>query len=579
MAACPTCGKDLTYISQYERWYCYAEAKYAPKDFAKPEVAPAGTELVTSDPQSVVTVEAAPSSIGAPAEESHYGHYHCPTCGKELTFIAQYNRYYCYADSKYAPKDIQPISAAMAQPSAPLAAVEPAKVETRPVAAAPEPVPVASPQPTPPAAVEPKEEPVSQPVQEEPRPEAEPQPQPELAPTIPEAAPAVTSPPAEEAPKEEAPSRPEVKRDAVTKAKKAKLVEWSKAYGLDASGSRTVLRDRILEYMDAHRLDETEEEAEEEPEEAPEVIPSAAPEATPSPEPSPAAQPHTAEPEPTPEPQSVSEPLAEPEPASVEEPEPAAEIVTPEETEPPASSSSTVAPSESPPISPAADLPRAAPAAAPALPTVPVVDVAQALPCPTCGKDLTYIAQYDRFYCYAEGKYAPKDYGKAAAVPAPPLEVPKPAPTAAPAPAPVVIVPPVIVQVPRAEARVVNPCPTCGRELRFVKDYDRWWCEAEKKYAPKDYGKKNLCPTCGKELTWIPEYQRWYCYAEFKYAPKTIPAPAAGAAVALERPVPAAPAVRVEPAVLARPETVAVVTGITKPEHRHGRKLCSFSFR
>ena len=140
MAACPTCGKDLTYIPQYERWYCYAEAKYAPKDFPKPEVASAGTEPVTSDPQSVVTVEARPSSIGAPAEESHYGHYHCPTCGKGLTFIAQYNRYYCYADSKYAPKDIQPISAAMAGTTAPSAAVEPAKVETPSEAATPGPL-------------------------------------------------------------------------------------------------------------------------------------------------------------------------------------------------------------------------------------------------------------------------------------------------------------------------------------------------------------------------------------------------------------------------------------------------------
>jgi sporulation protein YlmC with PRC-barrel domain len=25
------------------------------------------------------------------------------------------------------------------------------------------------------------------------------------------------------------------------------------------------------------------------------------------------------------------------------------------------------------------------------------------------------------------------------------------------------------------------------------------------------------CPTCGKPLTWIPQYQRWYCYNEKKY--------------------------------------------------------------
>jgi sporulation protein YlmC with PRC-barrel domain len=27
-----------------------------------------------------------------------------------------------------------------------------------------------------------------------------------------------------------------------------------------------------------------------------------------------------------------------------------------------------------------------------------------------------------------------------------------------------------------------------------------------------------LCPTCGKRLTWIPQYQRWYCYNDKKYA-------------------------------------------------------------
>ncbi|MCW3995939.1 MAG: PRC-barrel domain-containing protein [Candidatus Bathyarchaeota archaeon] len=26
-----------------------------------------------------------------------------------------------------------------------------------------------------------------------------------------------------------------------------------------------------------------------------------------------------------------------------------------------------------------------------------------------------------------------------------------------------------------------------------------------------------MCPTCGRPLTWIPQYQRWYCYNEKKY--------------------------------------------------------------
>ncbi|GBC69715.1 hypothetical protein HRbin01_01418 [archaeon HR01] len=29
--------------------------------------------------------------------------------------------------------------------------------------------------------------------------------------------------------------------------------------------------------------------------------------------------------------------------------------------------------------------------------------------------------------------------------------------------------------------------------------------------------KKATCPTCGRELTWIDQYQRWYCYNEGRY--------------------------------------------------------------
>jgi len=26
-----------------------------------------------------------------------------------------------------------------------------------------------------------------------------------------------------------------------------------------------------------------------------------------------------------------------------------------------------------------------------------------------------------------------------------------------------------------------------------------------------------MCPTCGRPLTWVPQYQRWYCYNDKKY--------------------------------------------------------------
>lgn len=38
-------------------------------------------------------------------------------------------------------------------------------------------------------------------------------------------------------------------------------------------------------------------------------------------------------------------------------------------------------------------------------------------------------------------------------------------------------------------------------------------------YTQPQKGRKEkyACPTCGKELTWIEQYQRWYCYNCGKY--------------------------------------------------------------
>jgi sporulation protein YlmC with PRC-barrel domain len=34
---------------------------------------------------------------------------------------------------------------------------------------------------------------------------------------------------------------------------------------------------------------------------------------------------------------------------------------------------------------------------------------------------------------------------------------------------------------------------------------------------PAQQSTQPLCPTCGKPLTWIAQYQRWYCYNDKKY--------------------------------------------------------------
>src|SRR6266571_1635852 len=64
-------------------------------------------------------------------------------------------------------------------------------------------------------------------------------------------------------------------------------------------------------------------------------------------------------------------------------------------------------------------------------------------PCPTCSRELTYIPQYNRWYCYSCLAYSPV-------------------------------------------ARAKNACPNCGATLRWIDRYERWWCDSCRRYAPAD---------------------------------------------------------------------------------------------
>ncbi len=543
--ACPTCGKDLTYIPQYDRFYCYACGNYAPRGY---------------------TASGPAIQLSATAQDAHEGHYHCPSCGKELTYIPQYRRYYCYAEGKYAPKDIQPLTAARARP-----------VETdvapkeEPKAAEPVVVEAEAPEPAP-AAAEPEARP------EEPEPvvvasKPQPAPEPVESAEAPSAAPAI----AKAKPVEE-PSRPKLTKNQVIRAKKVQLEEWSRAFGLDATGTRNVLRDRLLAY-----LTELQKEQQRKADVAEVLQPISAVEPRTEPAGEPAAQvaPTIVEqpkPEPVPEfvekaPEVVPvEPPIEPtiaEPPRAEGPAktaapPKQAEAAPIRTAPPEQAPAPVV--ESPPSTPAhaQEAPAivesesvAEPALAPAVPPAPdvtMVEVAKPLPCPKCGKELTYIAQYDRLYCFSCGNYAPKGYGR------------EPTPVVGEKPAIPVVTPKV-----KAEKKAEHPCPTCERELTYIKEYDRWYCYAEKKYAPKKV--KNPCPTCSKELTFIKEYDRWYCYGERKYAPKSYAAATSAVATA-PAPVGTAPAVEVasKPASAAAEEVPAkAVKIVPHGEHAHGR--------
>src|SRR5437870_3334842 len=70
--------------------------------------------------------------------------------------------------------------------------------------------------------------------------------------------------------------------------------------------------------------------------------------------------------------------------------------------------------------------------------------------------------------------------------------------------------------------KVEHPCPTCGRALTYIQQYNRWYCYSCRAYAPKTRS-KFACPTCGAALRWIPQYERWWCDACRKYAPSDLP--------------------------------------------------------
>ena len=68
-----------------------------------------------------------------------------------------------------------------------------------------------------------------------------------------------------------------------------------------------------------------------------------------------------------------------------------------------------------------------------------------------------------------------------------------------------------------------NPCPSCGRPMEFVQEYDRYYCYSCQDYEPKGVVEAapakdtKKCKHCGGELEFIKEYDKSYCYSCEKY--------------------------------------------------------------
>jgi ribosomal protein S27AE len=463
---CPTCGRDLTFIPEYDRLYCYSCNKYAPK----------GLEKQPAEQK--------------PAEEKPPEQKLCPTCGKPLSYVEAYGRWYCYSCKKYAPKEqgkppeavtIAPAVIAEEKPAAKMPPAEAPVVVTPPVAAKIEEAPVEP--------VKEEAPPATAPVPEAAMPApAEAAPVPAPAAPVPELAPA---------------DRPPLEKKAIETGKKSYLVSLCQAYGLESSGNRSVLKQRLLDYMTTQGLIPKEEEEEEGvPAEVAPTLTEKPPEIIVPPEKTAEVPVAVEKPQ---EVQAVAEkppevavpviapPVAERPPEAVAAPEKPPELPKP-----------AVAAVEAPPVE---KIPEKPPEAAPT-PEVPVpqpklIVIKAISPCPTCGRELTFIKTYNRYYCYNCRKYAPEGAKVAPAKPA----APKPA-----APAPIVAKPAV-----RAgpEAR---PCPTCGGALSYIRQYNKWYCYNCKKYVAEK--PSNLCPTCGGPLEYLAQYDRYYCYDCKKYAPE-----------------------------------------------------------
>jgi sporulation protein YlmC with PRC-barrel domain len=54
-------------------------------------------------------------------------------------------------------------------------------------------------------------------------------------------------------------------------------------------------------------------------------------------------------------------------------------------------------------------------------------------------------------------------------------------------------------------------------QVAYQQSYQSQQQTAQPVQAAQPAQSQPLCPTCGKPLTWIPQYQRWYCYNDKKY--------------------------------------------------------------
>ncbi len=96
---CSKCGKELSFIAEYNRWYCYTCKTYEEEKGKKIE------RPIPPPPEAKVVEKAKPKPPPPPPPKKV--EKPCPICGNELTYIEKYDRWYCYNCGKYEEKKIE----------------------------------------------------------------------------------------------------------------------------------------------------------------------------------------------------------------------------------------------------------------------------------------------------------------------------------------------------------------------------------------------------------------------------------------------------------------------------------------
>ena len=114
--------------------------------------------------------------------------------------------------------------------------------------------------------------------------------------------------------------------------------------------------------------------------------------------------------------------------------------------------------------------------------------------CPHCGTSLSFIQQYQRWYCYSCKTYAPAEPQRTQV-----QDTQQVCPTC---------------------GQQAYCCPTCRQQLHYVKQYQRWYffnCRTYPTIPWQPQESTPACPSCGQRPFFIQQYQRWYCYGCGKY--------------------------------------------------------------